>query len=120
MLRVEVNPTKNRIVIALGGMLGVEDVHQHGAEIARAVAKLKPGFDCVTDITAMKTTSTEAAAEVGKVQAALVKAGMRQVARVVGSKIAGMQLSRTATSLGYQAQSAPSETEAHALLDAQR
>jgi len=117
MHHIEVDPGKNRLLIRIWGSAGVEDVRRAEANLTAALTKLRPGFDCISNISEMKPAAPEVAEEVTRVQAMVIKAGLGRAVRVVGSKLAAMQYARTAGSAGSKAPEVATESEAHALLD---
>jgi hypothetical protein len=117
MYQITTDSAKNRVIIKLEGMMGAEEMAAAGEKLMAAIAKLKPGFDCINDISGAKTASEEAASRLGKIQAAVAQAGVRRVVRVVGSRLVAMQFVRTAAGLPYKVSEAESIEAAHALLD---
>jgi len=117
MYHIDADIPKNRLIIRVTGMMGVEEVTEAGQKLMAAVARLKPGFDCINDLSEAKPASQEVADRLGKIQAAVAKAGMRRVVRVVLSRLTAMQFDRTAAGLPYQVFQADSIDAAQQLLD---
>lgn len=114
MHHIEVDPAKNRLLIRIWGSSTVEDVKKAEKSLMEALAKLKPGFDCISNIVDMKASAPQVAEEFARVQALVIKAGIGRGVRVVGSKLAAMQFARTT---GSRATEVATENDAHALLD---
>ena len=120
MHRANIDQERNRLILRWVDSLSVTEVDQLQAEIARLLPQLRPGFDCIRDISNMRPTSLHVAEHIEKLQAFLHQAGMRRVVRIVGrgtgAHIASDQMDRTAAEAGYQTIHVATEAEALAAL----
>jgi hypothetical protein len=117
MHRAEIDPQHNRLILRWVDSLSVSEVDRLQSEIAMLLPKLRPGFDCISDIADMQPTSHRIAERIEKLQEYLHSSGMRRVVRIVGkgggARIASEQMDRTARQAGYS--TIHVETEAEAL-----
>jgi len=116
MHRAEIDPEHNRLILRWVDSLGVTEVDRLQAEIDTLLPRLRPGFDCISDIANMRPTSQHVAERIEKLQAFLHESGMRRVVRIVGkgggARIASTQMDRTAEQAGYATIHVDTEAEA--------
>ena len=85
MYTIRVNTLKNRLYVTLVGYFTLEEIKRCGDETIEATAKLRPGYDVITDITQFKPGPPEVAQDIERVQAHFRKSGARQGVRIVGA-----------------------------------
>ncbi len=116
MHRAELDQEHNRLILRWIDSLSVSDVDRLHAEIVSLLPQLKPGFDCISDISNMRPGSKHVMEHIEHLQEALHKAGMHRVVRIVGkggaAHIASEQMDRSAAEAGYQTIHVDSEAEA--------
>ena len=116
MHRAEIDQQHNRLILHWIDSLSISDVDQLQAEVMSLLPQLKPGFDCISDIANMRPASRHVMEHVEHLQAALHKAGMRRVVRIVGkggaAQIASDQMDHSAAEAGYETLHVDTEAEA--------
>lgn len=116
MHRAEIDQEHNRLILRWIDSLSISDVDRLQAEVMSLLPKLKPGFDCISDIANMRPASRHVMEHIEHLQAALHKAGMRRVVRIVGrgggAHIASEQMDRSAEEAGYHTIHVDTEAEA--------
>jgi Tfp pilus assembly PilM family ATPase len=116
MHRAEIDPEHNRLILRWVDSLNASEVDRLQAEIAALLPRLRPGFDCLSDIANMRPSSHHIAERIEKLQLFLHQSGMRRVVRIVGpgggAHIASTQMDRTAEHAGYTTIHVDSEAEA--------
>ncbi len=116
MHSADIDQEHNRLILRWVDTLNVTEVDRLQAEIESLLPKLRPGFDCISDIANMRPSSQHVAEHIEKLQAFLHQAGMRRVVRIVGkgggAHIASAQMDRTAAAAGYQTIHVGTEAEA--------
>jgi hypothetical protein len=116
MHSADIDQEHNRLILRWVDTLNVTEVDRLQAEIESLLPKLRPGFDCISDIANMRPSSQHVAEHIEKLQAFLHQAGMRRVVRIVGkgggAHIASAQMDRTAAAAGYQTIHVDTEAEA--------
>jgi hypothetical protein len=116
MHRAEIDPEHNRLILRWVDSLNATEVDRLQAEIAALLPKLRPGFDCISDIANMRPSSHHIAEKIEKLQEFLHGSGMRRVVRIVGKSggahIASTQMDRTAEQAGYTTIHVDTEEEA--------
>ena len=121
MHRAEIDQEHNRLILRWVDSLSLSEIDQLQSEIASLLPKLKPDFDCISDISNMRPASRHVAEHIEKLQEFLHKAGMRHVVRIVGkggaAHIASTQMDRTAAEAGYTTIHVDTEAEALAALN---
>jgi len=121
MHRAEIDQEHNRLILRWVDSLNLSEIDQLQSEIALLLPKMKPGFDCISDISNMRPTSWHVAEHIEKLQEFLHKGGMRHVVRIVGkgggAHIASAQMDRTAAEAGYTTIHVDTEEEALAALN---
>lgn len=109
MFTIRVDTAKNRLYVTLAGFFTLEEMKRCGDDTIKATAKLRPGYDVVTDITQFKAGPPEVAEDIERVQAHFRKSGARQGVRIVGSNvISGLQFRRTGAHAEYNSVNVPS------------
>src|ERR1700722_11550169 len=106
MYKVEVDIALNRLYLTLSGFFSIEEIKRSGDETIKATSKLRRGYDVITDISNFKPGTEDIAKDILRVQTHFVASGARQGVRIVGkSRIASMQLNRTAKVAGWSSTS---------------
>ena len=114
---VDVSTEKNRLHLTLQGFLDVPQAEAALSDVERALGRLRPGFDVISDVSRLGALTAGAVPLVRRLATALVEAGMRQMVRVVGSSPgAATNVARAVEGL-YQARVVASTAEAENLLD---
>jgi len=94
---------KNRLYIVLRGYFTVEEAKTAADLTIEAAMKLRPGFDCITDLSAHKPSSDAVNEETRRAQMFLAERGVRRVVRVVTTSVLSqMQFERVGKQAGYQ------------------
>ncbi len=120
MITSKIDAAKNRIYIVMEGFLTDAQVKEGADGVIANVAKLRPGFDVINDISKFKPTSPAGTQDIGRVQQFIKEKGPRRIIRVVVEGVAKGQLSRTATSVAHydkDADTASSVAEAERMLE---
>jgi len=118
MYTIRVNTLKNRLYVTLVGYFTLEEIKRCGDETIEATAKLRPGYDVITDITQFKPGPPEVAQDIERVQAHFRKSGARQGVRIVGGNVvSGMQFRRTGAHAEYSSVNVPTLEAAEDLLN---
>ena len=117
MFSVTSNSDRNRLYITLAGhMQGAERQEVTKAILAEA-AKLAPGFDIVTDISALHASDQEGFKDLLRAKSALKLKGVGHIIRVVKIPLSRIQVERVSEAAGYQSESVNSVEEADRRLD---
>ena len=90
MFKVSANSQKNRLVIVLSGSVDVHEGEECVVLIHRELAKLKPGFDVITDFRHLRQAEHQAGPSLPRVMEDLLGAGVGRVVRVVGASREGL------------------------------
>jgi hypothetical protein len=116
---IEVNKVINRIYFTIQGFWkDPADVPNYLSDWERAIEEVRPGFTILTDARKMKTPTRQVAKLHERVQAMLVKAGLRKTAEVVPEgAVEQMSLNRYAQESGMNKGSFENQKEAEAWLD---
>ena len=118
---IQISVPKNRIYLGLEGYFDDEAARAAADQTIAGLRKLKPGFDMVSDITQFKPATQQAAEHIVRAQKALKEMGVHRLVRVVGGNaLAKMQMQRTATQVGLDAEYAATREEAERMLDLPR
>jgi len=118
MYTIRVDAIKNRLYVTLAGYFTLEEMTRCGDETIEATAKLRPGYDVITDITQFKAGPPEVAKDIARVQAHFRKSGARQGVRIVGGNVvSGMQFRRTSAQAVYNSVNVPTLEAAEELLN---
>jgi hypothetical protein len=117
MYTIRVDTVKNRLYVTLVGYFSIDEMKTCGDETIQATARLRPGYDVVTDITQFKAGPPEVAKDIERVQAHFRKSGARQGVRIVGGNVlSGMQFRRTSAQVEYSSVNVPTLEAAEELL----
>jgi hypothetical protein len=102
MHSIDCDPKKNRIHIKLAGLMALDEMVKCSNETIAATARLKRGYDVITDIVDFSPAGPEVTKQIERVQAHFVASGARKGVRIVGQKvIASLQFKRTGSNVGY-------------------
>ncbi len=120
MYELKSDAVKNRIYLKMVGFFNLAQTRACADAVIAEVAKVRPGFDFVTDIGDFKPVVQEAVAEIARAQAAIAMAGVRRVVRISAkdASVTSMQFSRAQreAGIGYQTAIVKSLAEAEKLL----
>ena len=115
---IQISLPKNRLYIGLEGYFPDEEAKLAADEVILQAKKLRPGFSVVSEISQFKPASPHAAEQILRAQRAIKELGVRRMVRVVGGNALGkMQMQRTATQAGLDADYAATREEAERMLD---
>ncbi|NOJ83906.1 hypothetical protein HNV28_37325 [Myxococcus xanthus] len=115
---VEALVGKNRLVIRLWGVVTEEEALQIGDASLRALERLRPGFDILSDLTGVTELPESGSGQIERVVEAARVRGFRRVVRVVGrSAMAAVRFQRSSRNVGHEAYLAFSLEEAEQLLE---
>ena len=116
---VRANQAKNRLYLKLAGMMSEAEAKTVADTIIQEIAKLRPGWAVINDISELKPADEKATAHLKRAQEASAKAGCVRVVRVVGKQaITNLQWNRTLSDAqGMRADTAGTVADAERLLD---
>jgi len=115
---VEVSLEDNRLHLTLRGFLDTPQAEALLVDLQIAVARLRPAFDVVSDVSGLGGLTSTATPLLRRAATSLVEAGMRRMVSVVGSsKGAATTVARAVEGI-YEARVVASTAEAARLLDA--
>lgn len=119
MQKVIAEPRKNRLYIALSAMMSQTDTERLVAAVLRESAKLKPGFDVISDISNFRNGDSSGVPLLGKAMSFLQSLGVGRVIRVVGGSKEGLLQFALATKEvnGYPVRYVVSLAEAEEMLE---
>jgi hypothetical protein len=118
-ITLRVDDKRNRLYLALTGLMTDEEMRVAADQTIEMVKKLKPGFTVITDISQFRPMTKLGVDEVKRVGVFCAQQGMKATVRIVGiSPTALQQFQRVAKENGYTAYTAQSVSEAEGLLDA--
>jgi hypothetical protein len=116
MHRAEIDQEHNRLILRWFDSQNISEIDQLQSEIERLLPQLKPGFDCISDISNMRPATKHVGDHIEKLQEFLHKAGMKRVVRIVGKSggahTASDQMDRLAAQAGYTTIHVDSEADA--------
>lgn len=117
---VRIDAKRNRVYLTLVGYQDVEEARRMRDLYTAAVQSMEPGFTVLVDVTRYKPGSPAVAEVHREAVRAAEEAGVRRVARVVGTApLGGMQIERIARAEAqYESQNFATFEEAEAYLDA--
>jgi hypothetical protein len=119
MFTVSADIAKNRLYVKLVGFFDYKEMKEATDKTIAETAKLKRGFDVITDLSEFKPVGQDTLDEVARGQAHLNKAGKRFAIRVEGKmKLTSLQFSRMGKNTDYMPDIVASLEEAEKLLDA--
>ena len=108
---------KNRLYIVLQDFFQADEAREAADVTITEAKKLRPGFDCINDISTVKATSEQGVMELLRCQSFLRDRGMGRVIRVVPEvSVGSLQIARTSKQAGYEADTASSIEEAEEML----
>ncbi len=116
---VRVDEAKNRIYLVLEGFHDLEEAIRMRELYGEAIAKCRPGFTVLADLSRYKPGTAEVQAIHAEAVKLAAEGGVSRVARYVGeSPLGGMQVNRIAKSEGgYLSANFHTLAEAEAFLD---
>ena len=119
MYKVTINEAKNRLYITLVDEISYSEGQEIYSSILRALNKLKPRFDVVTDLRKYKCGSKKAYSIIGNIMEHLNKRSIRQAVRVIGnSKTALLDFASNSPQIdGYNVTYVPNMEDAEKLLE---
>lgn len=117
MFQVVADVGKNRLYLTLGGHFSSEERRRIAESITQEVAKLRPGFDLINDISQAHPTDEWGLKELMRVQRFLRSLGLRRVVRVTKMLLTELQVERVSKQTGCHSIIMPSLEKAEKLLD---
>ena len=112
---------KNRLYVVLQDFFQADEAKEAAEAVIAEAKKLRPGFDCINDISTVKATSEQGVLELLRCQSFLRERGMGRVIRVVPEvSVGSLQIARTSKQAGYEADTARSIEEAEEMLGDRR
>ena len=101
MFTVRSDLDRNRLYITLVGHLEGPERQEATKALMAEAAKLAPGFDVVSDISALHATNEDGFRDLLRAKAALKLKGAGHVIRVVKIPLSRIQLARVSEAAGY-------------------
>jgi hypothetical protein len=117
MFAVRSDPGRNRLYLTMAGHLGAEERQAVIKLLMAEAAHLEPGFDIVSDISALHPTDEAGFKDLLRAKAALKLRGSGRVVRVVKIPLSRIQFTRVSEAAGFDADCVDSVEEADRLLD---
>ena len=118
MYSVQAHVGKNRLYVTFAGEMTEAEFGSALDEIERALEKLRPGFDMLADITALKPLPEGTFPGIRRTAVLLRDRGIRRAVRIVGkATAAAVQFERGTRIEGYGANLAFSREEGERVLD---
>jgi hypothetical protein len=119
MHEVKTDQTKNRIIITIGKLDGEPEMQALARAVTEACAKLEKGFTCITDLRKYEVQDDVFEFYVKETQAAMIKAGLSKVVRVVRETglLGHFQFDNASMEVGYHADNVTSMEAAEKILD---
>jgi hypothetical protein len=118
MFSIQAHVGKNRLYVVFGGEMSLVEFGEALAEIDRAIARLRPGFDMLADISELKPLPDGVEQMIRETAQRLRDKGIRRAVRIVGRAAqAAVQFERATRIEGYGANLAFSKEEAERVLD---
>nr|WP_217911885.1 hypothetical protein [Myxococcus sp. AM011] len=106
------------MVVRIWGDIAKDEAQRVGDAAVRAIDRLRPRFDLLSDLKGVTSLDPEGTAQLRRIMEAAKARGFRRVVRVVGRSLdAALLFERTSRELGYDAHLAFSLEEAERLLD---
>lgn len=116
MVRISPDVGRNRLVIELSGVVGLEHLSSAEAQLSAALARLHPPVDVLSDVRRFDGFADDALEGARRIGAAIRAAGVRKVVRVVGRSTQGaLHMERLSRQLKHAAHLAYSLEEAEAV-----
>lgn len=116
MFQVTSDLDKNRLYITLAGYLEEPERKAAMKAIVAEAGTLQPGFDVISDITALHPSNQEGFNDLLRTRSALKLKGVSRVVRVVKLPVSRIQLARVSEAAGYVAEEVDSLEAAERLL----
>lgn len=117
MYTVTSDPARNRLYITLVGHLEGPERQAAVKALMAEVAKLAPGFDLVSDISALHPTNEEGFRDLLRVKATLKLRGVGHIIRVTRIPLSRIQFERISEAAGYESECVGTREEADRRLD---
>lgn len=117
MFTVTSDPGRNRLYITLVGHMEGPERQAATRALMAEVAKLDPGFDVVSDISALHPTNEEGFKDLLRVKATLKLRGVGHIIRVTKIPLSRIQFERISETAGYESECVNSVEEADRRLD---
>ncbi len=118
MFEVRTRPGRNRLYFTMRGAISLAEAQQAVEQVITESARLRPGFDTITDINGLDPLSPEVLEQIDRINRHLAKMAPGKVVRVVGRSVhAAVQFEKLSKKIGHSAQLAFSLEEAERLLD---
>ena len=115
---IKISLPKNRLYIMLEGYFQEDEAKVAADQVILEAKKLRSGFGLVSEISQFKPASPQAAEHILRAQRAMKELGVHRMVRVVGGNALGkMQMQRTASQAGLEADYAATREEADRMLD---
>ncbi len=90
MYKIGVDKSKNRLYITIGGILSVEEAQKVKKSIEDSIPTLNKGFDVINDISKFIRGDDAAGIILKEIIILLLKSGVNNVVRVVGTSKTGL------------------------------
>ena len=113
---IQVLERENQLRTTLRGFIDAERAEDFLAHLQRAIPRLTPGFDVISDVSSLGCITAAAHPVIRRGAAELVQAGMRRMVRVVGATRGGAADIERITEGLYRARVVTSVAEAEAAL----
>lgn len=117
MFTVTSNLERNRLYLTLAGHIEMVERREATKALLAEVAKLTPGFDVVTDISALHATNEDGLKDLLRAKATLKLKGIGHTIRVVKIPLSRIQFERVSSNAGYESEYVNSVEEADRRLD---
>ena len=113
----DIDPARNRLYITIKGYAADDEIREHAALVVAAVAKMKPGFAIISDISEFKATTPEGAQIIADCVEDYKRHGIARLIRIVGKNtITRMQFTRVSRERGVEVENVATRAEAEHLL----
>ena len=122
MVETRASPGRGRLMMTFKGHILDSELERAEQQLLeKALPRLAPGFDMISDVSGAETLSPAVADRIRRMGRLIVAAGLRRHVRVVGrSGQAALQFQRISRAAGYDSRLAYSLAEAEELLDGPR
>jgi hypothetical protein len=116
---VKADVVRNRLYVTLKGFSDDDEARQNAKRVVAEIAKLRPGFSVVSDISELKARTSGGTRGLEETIEAYRRHGVGRVVRVVGKEVVGkMQFDRVSREAGLRVDYVATLAEAERLLDA--
>jgi hypothetical protein len=120
MFEIRINRRKNAILCILQGRLSFDDAERYAKKVREGIARLKPGYTVISDLTDYTPSQDDARAVLQEAIEFSIAGQSGRVIRIVsdsvGAQVGNIQFTRAARQQGYQVEVVSSLAEAQALL----